>query len=257
MMYKNPDCPNFIEQKEGDGTTRLSLVLADAAGLRWSQAQVTQHHYLHTPVDVRCRPLAYLVMLFEQPMGCLIFGRPEATKVTGWYGSVEDVQAGLCAYTRWQILNLARVYLDTRIQRGGEFADSHILPGFYDRRRIWRSTAASYVIDLALERIAFEYLYHRPPVWMDQPYELAHIISYCDTRFHKGTIYRSAHFERVRVNGQGIETYRRATRPLTHAEHAALAKRSREDRRAQRLRALVATSHIKQLSLMSVLESAV
>ncbi len=82
----------------------LSLILAGEAGLCWAQAQVRHHHYLHAPVDVRCRPLAYLVMLFGNPVGCLIFGRPEATKVTGWYGSVEDVQAGTCPLTRWQIL---------------------------------------------------------------------------------------------------------------------------------------------------------
>src|SRR5690242_3245609 len=105
---------------------RLSLVLADHAGLRWAQEQVTAHHYLHHPVDVRCRPLAYLVQLGKQPLGCLIFGRPEATRVTGWYGSVEEVIAGRCPLTRWQVLNLARVWLHSDLQVGGSYHVPHV-----------------------------------------------------------------------------------------------------------------------------------
>ena len=233
----------------------LSLILADAAGLRWAQAQARRHHYLHAPVDVRCRPLAYLIMLFGIPVGCLIFGIPEATKVTGWYGSVEDVQAGICPLTRWQILNLARVYLDPCVQRSGAFTHPDgligpsILPFFYDRHVHWQNASASYVIDLALDRVVFDFLYHRPPVWMEQPYELVHIISYSDTNRHRGTLYQAAHFERVRVNVHGIETYRRVARPLTQYEHDLLHKRSQEDRRAQQLRARACTRHIEQLSL--------
>lgn len=109
-------------------------------------------------------------MLFERPVGCLIFGRPEATKVSGWYGALEDTRRSpddpkYCPLTYWQILNLARVYLDPRLQYDGEFAHPHrlvgpsVLPGFYDRRHIWHSAAASYVIDLALDRVPFDYLY--------------------------------------------------------------------------------------------------
>ncbi len=234
----------------------LSLVVADATGLKWAQEQVIRYHYLHTAVDVRCRPLAYVVMLLDRPVGCLIFGRPEATKVTGWYGSLKDVQSGECPFTRWQILNLARIYLDPSIQRAGAFAHPEglvgpsILPSFYDRHDRWQNAAASYVIDLALDIVTFDFLYHRPPVWMEQPYELAHIISYCDTKQHKGMLYRASHFEWVRTNTYGIDTYRRRSRPLTQPEHAMLAKRSQEDRRAQRLREVARVSYIKQLPLL-------
>jgi hypothetical protein len=74
----------------------LSITLADRYGLRWAQEQVIHHHYLHTPVDVRCSPLVYLITLFDKQVGCLIFGKPEATRVNGWYGSVEDVRTGKC-----------------------------------------------------------------------------------------------------------------------------------------------------------------
>jgi hypothetical protein len=83
----------------------VSLALANQKGLRWAQQQVATYHYLRRPVDPRCRPLAYLVLLDGERVGCLIFGRPEATRVSGWYGSVEDVAAGRCPLTRWQVID--------------------------------------------------------------------------------------------------------------------------------------------------------
>lgn len=199
----------------------LSLHLADAAGMRWAQKQVEQHHYLHHPVDVRCRPLAYLVWHEGAPMGCLIFGRPESTRCNGWYGSVEDVQVGRCSLTRWQVLNLARVWLHPDLQIGGQ----HHTP-----------YAASWAIGQALRRVGYEFLVHRPPVWMEEPYEIRDVLSYCDTRIHHGTLYRASNFTLKRTNARGIETYVRPLRRLTHAEHAEIARRSQADIRAKRLR---------------------
>jgi len=98
----------------------LSIVLADHRGLVWAQEQVIRFHYLHTPVDARCSPVAYLVLdAGEQRVGCLIFGRPQAQRVDGWYGSVEDQRSGNCSLTRWQVICLARIWLDPEVQRGG------------------------------------------------------------------------------------------------------------------------------------------
>ena len=42
------------------------------------------------------------------------------------------------------------------------------------------------------------------------------MLSYCDTRSHKGTIYRAAGFALSRTNERGIETYHStAVAPLT------------------------------------------
>ena len=81
----------------------LTVAIADKSGLTWAQEQVKQHHYLHTSVDDRCSPISMVVMLFDCPVGCLIFWRPEATRVNGWYGSVEDVRTGKLRLTRWEI----------------------------------------------------------------------------------------------------------------------------------------------------------
>lgn len=217
---------------------QLTLILADRAGLDWAQTQVTRYHYLHRPVDVRCRPLAYLVLFESEPMGCLIFGRPEATRVLGWYGSVQDVQAGRCRLTRWEVLNLARVWLHPDLQVGG---------------RCYLPNAASWAIGQAIRHVGYDFLLHRPPVWLEEPYELREVLSYCDTRVHQGTLYRAAGFRLSRTNTRGIATYARPLRPLTPAQRAEIARRSQEDVRARRLRA---ARTVVQASLFAESEAA-
>src|SRR5205807_1073346 len=83
---------------------RLALALADDGQTDWCQRLVVAHHYLHAPVDPRCNVLAYIVLLAGHRIGCLIFGRPEATRVGGWYGDVEEKLAGRCRLSRWEVL---------------------------------------------------------------------------------------------------------------------------------------------------------
>jgi hypothetical protein len=203
------------------GKRMISLALADKEGLQWAQSQVEQYHYLKKPVDVRCMPIAYTVMLQSEPVGCLIFGRPESTRCNGWYGGVEDVLSGKCRLTRWQVLNLARVWLHPSIQHGGE-------------RYI--KNAATGVIAQALKRVGYDYLVCKPPVWMEEPYEIREVLSYCDTSIHQGALYRASNFALIRKNDRGIETYARPIRHLTHAEKAHICQRSQSDKRAQKLR---------------------
>lgn len=216
----------------------VSIALADQKGLRWAQRQVTDYHYLRRPVDPRCRPLAYLVQVDGERVGCLIFGRPEATRVSGWYGSVEDVAAGRCPLTRWQVINLARVWLHPSIQKGGAR---------------YVENAATRAIAIALSRVGYEYLVAEPPVFPDEPYEIRECLSYNDTRRHRGTIYRAANFRLVRTNPQGMQTYARSLRRLTHAEHAEIQLRSRLSLRPRRLRSMrMASQEAGQASLFSL-----
>lgn len=106
----------------------LTIRLADKSTLRWAQEQVIAHHYLHKPVDVRCSILAYIAMLDGERVGCLMFGRPEATRCYPWYGSVVDVASGRAHRSRWEIINLARVWLHPDIQRDGQ----HFIPNAAD-----------------------------------------------------------------------------------------------------------------------------
>ena len=198
----------------------ISVTPLDRDGLRWAQELVTRCHYLHHPVDVRCSPLAYEIAISPQRFltsqaGCLIFGRPEATRCGEWYGSVEDVQEGRCECTRWQVINLARVFVFGRYQGEEALDNRDAIPGFTDRHGAWRSTLASSAINMALDRVVLDYLLARPPCFLDEPYKLAWCLSYCDTSRHKGALYRAAGFDLYRTNERGIQTWRKRLRPLT------------------------------------------
>ena len=229
----------------------IRLHLADSRGLDWAQEVVNKHHYLHAPVDPRCSPLAYLVELEHGPevaIGCLIFGRPEATRCYDGaltYGSLDDVRSGRAQYDRWEILNLARVWLNPCVQRPGwGYYHPAYLPGYIDRRGVFRSTLASTVIGLALATVAYDYLLARPPCFVEEPYDIRAVLSYCDTSLHKGTIYRAAGFELARTNERGIETYyTTAVAPLTNYERQMVEKRAGQSFRSRRHRAARAADH--------------
>lgn len=215
----------------------IELRMMDREEIRTAQALVTEHHYLHKPVDSRCSVEGMEVLVSRLPVGVLLFGRPEATRCDTWYGGVEDVQAGRCEVTRWQVLNLARVWLDPKVQRYGVAYDAGKLPGFVDRKGVFRSTLASTVLRMAMKVIGHQYLLRRPPVFLDEPYEIRYLLSYCDTALHRGTIYKAAGFDLYRTNARGIQTWRVRLPELTDAQHDAIRAASKVDARAQRYRA--------------------
>lgn len=231
----------------------ITLDTTDRDGLAWAQAMVAREHYLHAPVDPRCTPVAYLLHYHyaygahaaagPRCIGILIFGRPEATRCYQGgltYGALADVESGRAQYDRWEILNLARVWLSPLVQPGGglhQLGPDSGLPGFVDRRGVWRSTLASTAIGLALARIGYDYLAARPPVDCQFPYQIRAVLSYCDTRLHRGTIYRAAGFELARTNTRGIETwYTPAVAPLGEAQDQAIRARAALAPRSQRIR---------------------
>lgn len=183
--------------------TTLSLKLATPGLLDWAQRQWTERHYRQAPIDTRCSVLAYIVMLDGHTMvGALGFGRPESTRCYDGlltYGSLDDVASGRARYSYWEIINLARVWLDPVIQAGGE---------------LYVPNAATWVIGAALKRVVLDYLAIYPPCFLDEPWRLRQVISYCDTKVHQGTIYRAAGFELARTNKDGIETWMRPLRGL-------------------------------------------
>lgn len=223
----------------------IALELADRAGVEWTQHQVAAHHYLRAPVDPRSRPLVYVVELHHpqillQRVGCLIFGRPESTRCYAGsltYGSQADLQVGRCRFDRWEVLNLARVWLSPLVQEGGQWCRPSLLPGYVDRRGLWRSALASTVITQALARVGYDYLMVHPPVDCQYPYQIRVVLSYCDRRRHKGTIYRAAGFQLARTSERQIETwYTTAVAPLSAEQDAAIRCLSETSQRSQRIR---------------------
>lgn len=216
----------------------LSLRLADERGLEWAQKLVAARHYLLKRVHPLGRPLAYIVQVEGRSAGCLIFGRPQCTRVLGWFGHLSDVQVGRCRFSQWEILNLARVYMLPEYQLGGTLYRPDILPGFTDRKGVWRSTLASSAIEMALDRVVVDYLLLWPPVYLDQPWELRQAISYCHEARFRCTLYLAASFELVRRSQNGLlRTYARDLRALTPYERSTILSASRWDQRARRLRA--------------------
>lgn len=192
----------------------IHLELLDKAGVDAAQQLVARHHYLHKPIDPRCCVEGYEVLLCSVGVGVLLLGRPQATVCYPWYGSVEQVVTGRAEVTRWQVLNLARVYFSPIVQPGGALYGPEYLPGFQDRRGVFRSTLGTVAIALLADHVVVDYLLRRPPCFLEEPYELRWLLSYCDTTLHRGVLYRAAGFELWRTNATGIQTWRRPLRSL-------------------------------------------
>jgi hypothetical protein len=134
--------------------------------------------------------MAYVLRLQGQRVGLIMAGIPHATKCRGWWG-----YEGLP--TQWQVLDLCRIWLDPSVQVGGLFHRPQWLPGFTDRKGIFRSTLASWFIGRVLERVQEDRVSLWPPVYLHDPYHIRLVISYHDPAHHKGTIYKASGAEPV------------------------------------------------------------
>ncbi len=227
----------------------ITLTWLDKTGINLAQETVKQYHYLHTRVASVCSVQGYAIEVFGATAGFLLFGRPQCQRYLPWYGSIEDVRRGKCAESRWSILNLTRVYLFPAYQQDGALYHSDLLPGFRDRKGMWRSTLASTAIRASLDRIVVDYVQVRPPCFLDEPYHLSWCLSYSDPRFHKGTIYPESGFAQYSENHRGLITWRRPLRPLTFEEDAHIQKMAQCSPRSQLYRQRRATANYTQISL--------
>ena len=175
----------------------LTIELGTDSDLRWAQSTVTEHHYLHAPVDPRARPMVY-VLRWRYPgdtdprdtdrVGLVMLGIPHATRCGGWWG-----YAGLP--TQWQVVDLCRIWLHPSVQRDGCLCHPGSVPGYTDRRGVWRPTVATWAIRETLTRVQADRVRLWPPVYPNDPYHILLAISYHDPQYHRGTIYRESHAE--------------------------------------------------------------
>jgi hypothetical protein len=163
----------------------LTMELADKRQMEWAQNTVAAHHYLHAKVDPRARPMAYILRKGDYVLGTVMLGIPHATRCAGWWG-----YPGLP--TQWQVVDLCRIWLHPDVQRGGHWCDPAHVPGYVDRKGIWRPTVASWAIAEVLGRVQADRVRLWPPVYPAQPYHIELAISYHDPQYHKGTIYRES-----------------------------------------------------------------
>ena len=221
-------------------TPLFTLRPADDDGKRWAKEKLIEGHYLHTAPDPRTRPFCYIVVQRSRRLGCLWFGRPESTccyRGGLTYGSLKDVKNKRAQFDRWEVLNLSRVWLSPDVQPGGELYGPENLPGFIDRKGIWRSSLASTLIQEALGTIGYDYLRANPPCFVKQPYEIKAVLSYCNTHLHRGVIYRAAGFTLARTNKAGIETWwTPAVAPLLVTQDGCIRMLAKSNPRSKRIR---------------------
>lgn len=174
----------------------LTIHLGDSQDLVWAQKVVARAHYLQRRVDPRARPMVYLVEREGVRLGLVIVAIPHAIRCRGWWG-----YPGLI--TQWQVVDLCRIWLDPAIQAGGRLCEPGQVPGFVDRRGVWRPTVASWVIAEVLRRVQKDRVAMWPPVYPDEPYHIRLVISYHDPQYHRGTIYRASGAMPMYTDNQG------------------------------------------------------
>lgn len=219
------------------------LDLHVAGEIEWGlcAGMIARFHYLGTFPDPRCMPLVYSVRLRGEWIGTLVYGRSESNRCYQGeltYGSLADVRAGRAKWDRWEVLSLARVWLIPAVQTGGERCSPEEVPGFRDRKGVFRSTLASEVVGLSIDRVRLDYLLMYPPCFLAEPYQIRVISSYCDTRVHRGVLYRASGFRLGRANRAGVETWYYDRVPeLDAAQDAEVRAASRHHDRSKRKRA--------------------
>jgi hypothetical protein len=175
---------------------QLAITLGTKADLHWAQQTVTAHHCLHQPVHNQARPMVYVLTINGLRAGLMMVGLPHATKNRGWWG-----YDGLP--TQWQVVDLCRIWIAPELQPGGYWASRRRVPGFTDRRGIFRPTVATWFIHEVLARVQRDRVSLWPPVYLDKPYHIRLVISYHDPALHRGTIYKLAGAEPMYTDEAG------------------------------------------------------
>lgn len=164
---------------------QLTVRLGNNDDFVWAQQTTRDFHYLRRGVDPRARPMVYVLEHDGDRMGLIMIGIPHASKNRRWWG-----YPGLP--TQWQVVDMCRIWIDPDLQKDGRLAYPSIVPGFMDRKGVFRPTVATWFIHQVLTRVQQDRVSLWPPVYLDQPYHIRLVISYHDPAFHRGTIYRLA-----------------------------------------------------------------
>lgn len=228
--------PPLISTQEGQPAVRLVLQLALTAEERdWVRHICREEHYKRQEVHGRARPVSYLVVREEgwlladetfhveqrERVGILVFARMQSSRCKGWYGNSKDVAHKWAKQTQWEMLVLSRCWLDPRIQKKG----------------IWHiPKAASLITKCSLRTIGYDYLLLKPPAFIDRPFEIKEVISYCQRDRFDCMLYWFSRFKLVRKNDDGLRTYAHALPPLTDGQRRHILEASRLDKTARKKR---------------------
>jgi hypothetical protein len=143
-----------------------------SASRQWLNQMATEHHYLHKGLPNQSCAFGWAVEYKGEieapdgkPYGFIIFATPHFQKMRGEFGF-----EGLP--TKWQVLMLSRLWCHDDMPRNSETC----------------------VIAKALSMVQKRWLEVHPPPFPDEPYHILKVISYCDTAYHLGTIYKASNF---------------------------------------------------------------
>jgi hypothetical protein len=171
-----------------------------------------RYHYLNQWPDPRSLPFAYALEMDGALLapdgrlnGLIVMKKPQHHQhwnLFGWPGLP----------TAWQVLDLARVWINPWLQRREA---GHSLCIF------------SQMVSRVLRRVQWDWLEHHPPRYPEQPYHIELIISYCERNHHTGLAYRASGFRQHGYSRDGTkEVYiRRLKKPLkrwTPAVHSTI-----------------------------------
>lgn len=166
---------------------KLSILrVTDAQLLGVVRSHCEAHHYLHRWPDPRSLPFAYVLTVDDnfltrdgELFGLTVYKKPQHHRQRGLFG-----YPGLP--TSWQVLDLARVWINPELQRPGV-------------------NAFSQLVALCERRLNRDWLTHHPPRYPDQPYHLRLLLSYADLRYHRGTAYQASNFKlHATANGKAL-----------------------------------------------------
>ncbi len=134
-------------------------------------------HYMKREIHDRATPFGWGVefdgnsfMPDGKPCGFIIFSSIHYTKLKEEFG-----YPGLP--TKWQVLSLSRLWLHDQLPHNSE----------------------TVTIAKAIKVVQRRWIEVHPPRFPTEPYHIRKIISYADTRYHRGTIYRAANFRETAV----------------------------------------------------------
>ncbi len=194
------------------------LVRIERCDLRWAQHIALNLHYLHRQVHDLAYPFAYAILdnASNQAVGMLMLAAPHFTRCREMFG-----YPGLP--TKWQVLLLSRIWVEPDWQTEvAQLEDGSIQlsgPVKTDRNGKQHSLCvASCAIAQMLKRVDQDWLAHHPPRYLDQPYQIEKILSYCDpAQGHTGTLYKAANFTQFQRMTHGKQALHRHSKQVDRA----------------------------------------
>lgn len=169
----------------------LDVLRDDSQELRH---HVIKFHYLHRwPVPVSL-PFGYVLMINStryapdgRLWGLVVTKKPQHIRQQDLFGF-----PGLP--TAWQILDLARVWVNPCLQG---VSQSEVFINRQGQQQSRNLNVFSRMVSRVIKRVQWDWLAVHPPRFPDLPYHITLIISYCQLDHHDGVGYRASGFQSI------------------------------------------------------------